>query len=102
MTTQWQATSEVRISTRPRLAESARDRIPAMKAIVVREFGGPEVMKLEDAPAPVPGAGQVLRQKEAGIRQRFPSRPETKAVIGDSPPCAKLAIPSLPAVAFIV
>jgi NADPH2:quinone reductase len=31
-----------------------------MKAIVVREFGGPDVMKLEEAPDPVPGAGQVL------------------------------------------
>ena len=31
-----------------------------MKAIVVREFGGPEVMKLEEVPDPIPGAGQVL------------------------------------------
>jgi NADPH2:quinone reductase len=31
-----------------------------MKAIVVREFGSPEFMKLEEVPEPVPGAGQVL------------------------------------------
>ncbi|MGO9127671.1 MAG: NADPH:quinone reductase [Terriglobales bacterium] len=31
-----------------------------MKAIVVREFGGPEVLKLEDVPTPRPAAGQVL------------------------------------------
>ena len=31
-----------------------------MKAIVVREFGGPEVMKLEEVPDPVPGPGQLL------------------------------------------
>jgi NADPH:quinone reductase len=31
-----------------------------MKAIVVREFGPPEVMKLEDLPDPAPGPGQVL------------------------------------------
>lgn len=31
-----------------------------MKAIVVREFGAPEVMKLEDAPVPQPGKGQVV------------------------------------------
>ncbi len=31
-----------------------------MKAIVVREFGGPEVMKLEDVPVPAPGPGQLL------------------------------------------
>ena len=31
-----------------------------MKAILVREFGAPEVMKLEEVPTPKPGAGQVL------------------------------------------
>ena len=36
-----------------------------MKAIVVREFGAPDVMKLEDVPAPVPGPGQVTIQVHA-------------------------------------
>jgi NADPH:quinone reductase len=31
-----------------------------MKAIVVREFGGPEVLKLEEVSTPSPAAGQVL------------------------------------------
>src|SRR3954471_2221463 len=31
-----------------------------MKAIRVHEFGGPEVMKLEDVPDPTPGPGQAL------------------------------------------
>lgn len=31
-----------------------------MKAIVIREFGPPEVMRLEEVPTPVPGAGEVL------------------------------------------
>lgn len=31
-----------------------------MKAILVREFGGPEVLKLEEIPAPRPASGQVL------------------------------------------
>ena len=31
-----------------------------MKAILVREFGGPEVLKLEEVPTPRPAAGQVL------------------------------------------
>jgi NADPH2:quinone reductase len=31
-----------------------------MKAILVRQFGGPEVMKLEEVPTPKPAAGQVL------------------------------------------
>jgi NADPH2:quinone reductase len=31
-----------------------------MKAILVHEFGGPEVLKLEEVPTPRPAAGQVL------------------------------------------
>jgi NADPH:quinone reductase len=31
-----------------------------MRAIVVREFGPPDVMTIEDVPNPTPGAGQVL------------------------------------------
>ncbi len=39
-----------------------------MKAIRVHEFGGPEVLKLEDVPTPKPGAGQVLvRVHAAGV-----------------------------------
>ena len=36
-----------------------------MKAIIVREYGDPEVMKLEDVPAPEPGDGQLLVKIEA-------------------------------------
>jgi NADPH2:quinone reductase len=39
-----------------------------MKAILVREFGGPEVLKLEEVPTPKPTAGQVLvRIHGAGV-----------------------------------
>ena len=39
-----------------------------MKAIVVHEFGGPEVLKVEDVPTPRPAAGQVLvRVRAAGV-----------------------------------
>src|SRR5712692_1622696 len=39
-----------------------------MKAILVREFGGPEVLKLEEIPMPKPAAGQVLvRIGAAGV-----------------------------------
>jgi NADPH:quinone reductase-like Zn-dependent oxidoreductase len=31
-----------------------------LKAIVLREFGPPEVLKLEDIPTPVPGPGEIL------------------------------------------
>jgi NADPH2:quinone reductase len=36
-----------------------------MKAIVVREFGAPDVMKLADVPEPAPGPGQVTIQVHA-------------------------------------
>jgi len=39
-----------------------------MKAIVVHEFGGPEVLRLEEVPTPKPAAGQVLvRIHGAGV-----------------------------------
>jgi NADPH2:quinone reductase len=39
-----------------------------VKAIRVREFGGPEVLKLEDVPDPQAGAGQVVvRVRAAGV-----------------------------------
>src|SRR5258708_4863314 len=39
-----------------------------MKAVVVHEFGGPEVLKLEDVPTPRPAGGQVLvRIRAVGV-----------------------------------
>jgi NADPH2:quinone reductase len=39
-----------------------------MKAIMVHEFGGPEVLKLDEVPTPKPGAGQALvRVHAAGV-----------------------------------
>jgi len=39
-----------------------------MKAVVVHQYGGPEVLKFEDYPDPAPGAGEVLvRVAAAGV-----------------------------------
>ena len=39
-----------------------------MKAILVREHGGPDVLTLEDLPDPKPGADQVVvRLKAVGV-----------------------------------
>lgn len=39
-----------------------------MKAIRIHQFGGPEVLKLEDAPAPQPDTGQVvIKVRAAGV-----------------------------------
>jgi NADPH:quinone reductase-like Zn-dependent oxidoreductase len=43
----------------------------AMRAIVVHEGGGPEVLKLEEVPDPVPGNGQVLVRVEAAAVNHF-------------------------------
>lgn len=54
-----------------------------MKAIVVHEYGGPDVLKFEDYPDPVPGRGEVLvrvaaasvnpvdYKRRAGLTQEF-------------------------------
>lgn len=42
-----------------------------MKAILVHEFGGPEVLKLEYVPTPRPASGQVLvRMHAVGVNRR--------------------------------
>src|SRR3954464_4784712 len=39
-----------------------------MRAVLVRQFGGPDVMRVEEVPEPAPGAGQVVvRVRAAGI-----------------------------------
>ena len=41
-----------------------------MKAVVIREPGGPEVLKIEDLPIPIPKAGEVLiRVKAFGLNR---------------------------------
>ncbi|GAA3642140.1 zinc-binding dehydrogenase [Nonomuraea antimicrobica] len=63
-----------------------------MRAVVLRRFGGPEALVVEELPDPVPGAGQVLVEVEvAGITfvetqvraDRGPRRAELPAVLGN-------------------
>lgn len=44
------------------LAEGGED---VMKAIIVREFGGPEVLRVEETTVPTPGPGEALVRVEA-------------------------------------
>ena len=42
-----------------------------MKAIRIEQYGGPEVLRLQDIPVPDPDAGEVLvRMAHAGINVR--------------------------------
>jgi len=53
-----------------------------MRAIRQHEFGGPEVLRLEEVPEPTPGPGQVrIRVEAAGIH-----RLDTSIRAGDLPP----------------
>lgn len=62
-----------------------------MKALVITKAGGPEVLKVEQRPDPVAGAGEVLvRVKAAGINFAdvmaraglYPDAPKTPCVVG--------------------
>ena len=62
-----------------------------MKAIRIHEDGGPEVLRYEDAPDPVPGAGEVLIELRAAslnhldvwVRKGLPSVPKPRILGAD-------------------
>jgi NADPH2:quinone reductase len=66
-----------------------------MRAIVVREFGGPEVLRLEDRPDPAPGPGELLVSVAAAGVQFIETRTRTGALQGVSP-VAPRALPWTP------
>jgi NADPH:quinone reductase-like Zn-dependent oxidoreductase len=58
-----------------------------MRAIVVHEGGGPEVLRLEEVPDPVPSEGQVLvRVEAAGVNHFDLTQRRDPAALGASPP----------------
>jgi len=58
-----------------------------MRAIVIHEGGGPEVLKLEEVPDPQPGEGQVLVRVEAAAVNHFDlTQRGDPAATGASPP----------------
>ena len=70
-----------------------------MKAIEISSFGAPEVLRLTDRPAPVPGAGEVLIKVSAsGI-----NRPDVLQRLGHYPaPASASDIPGLEVAGVIV
>src|ERR671927_265553 len=66
-------------------------KIVPVKAIRIHEDGGPDVLRYEDAPDPVPGKGQVLIELRAAslnhldvwVRQGLPSVPKPRILGAD-------------------
>jgi D-arabinose 1-dehydrogenase-like Zn-dependent alcohol dehydrogenase len=52
-----------------------------MKAVVVHEYGGPEVLKFEEYPDPVSGPGEVLVRVADGNLLVCCSQPTSDVVI---------------------
>jgi NADPH2:quinone reductase len=66
-----------------------------MRAIVVREFGGPEVLRIEQVPDPVPDAGRLLVEVAAAGVQFIETQTRTGRLQGVSPVAPK-ALPWTP------
>jgi NADPH:quinone reductase-like Zn-dependent oxidoreductase len=71
--------------------------MPSMKAAVIREAGGPEVLHIESVPVPTPGSGEVLiRVKAFGL-----NRSELFTRLGQSPSVRFPRIPGIEAVGLV-
>jgi NADPH:quinone reductase len=66
-----------------------------MRAIVVREFGGPEVLRLEEAPDPIAGPGQLLVRVAAAGIQYIETKTRAGLLQGVSPVAPK-SLPWIP------
>ncbi|MBC8001291.1 MAG: alcohol dehydrogenase catalytic domain-containing protein, partial [Opitutaceae bacterium] len=68
-----------------------------MKAIRVQQFGGPEVLQLEEVPTPVPGPDQVL----VDVRAIGVNPVETYQRSGSNPNLARPYTPGMDAAGVI-
>jgi len=66
-----------------------------MRAIVVRDFGGPDVLRIEELPDPAPGAGELLVRVAASGIQFVETQTRTGAMQGVSPVAPK-SLPWIP------
>jgi NADPH:quinone reductase len=65
------------------------DKGDPMRAVVVREFGGPEVLRIEELPDPVPGPGQLLVRVAAAGIQHVETQTRAGTLQGVSPAAPK-------------
>ena len=66
-----------------------------MRAIVVREFGGPEVLRLEEVPDPVAGPGQLL-VRVAAVGVQFVETMTRAGLMRGISPAAPKSLPWIP------
>ena len=66
-----------------------------MRAIVVHEFGGPEVLRVEEVPDPMPGPGQLLVRVAAAGIQHVETQTRSGTLQGVSPAAPK-SLPWIP------
>ena len=71
-----------------------------MQAMVVREYGAPEVIRLEQVATPLPGPGEVLvevravtvnRARDTMIANGIPDKPETLPLVPGMDPAGRIA-----------
>src|SRR5216683_8327787 len=84
-------------------ATRSNKRIEAMKVIVIRAYGGPEVMKLDDVELPAPGTGEALVDvavsgvnfTDTGTRRGYTKALHTLPMTPGPAPWSPLAVASL-------
>lgn len=83
--------ASLKVRDRPNLSRAGYGTLSAVKAITVREPGGPEVLEVAEVPDPAPGPGEVLIEVVAtGVNRadllqrqgRYPPPPGASPILG--------------------